>query len=105
MSSQNIELINETGIEVKVCIYKKGDPGIVPVEGGVLFIEAGGDRSWGPSPNEHSRAFHVKFFKPALLDEFLAGADGVPLGAAVTLYERDGSFYVSVSAGEARKSA
>lgn len=103
--SDQITLHNDTGIKVKACIYKAGDIGIVPVEGGVVFMDAHTKRAWTPSPNEHSRAFHVKFFKPEIIDQFLAGADGVPRGAGVTLYEADGSFFVSVSAGEARKSA
>ena len=58
----------------KVCVYLKDDPGIVPIETGVFYVNdqpGNNEAIWSPPPSVADRMFHVKIFHPQFLDAFL----------------------------------
>lgn len=102
MAKNDLYLVNRAQNKVKAVIYKYGDSGLVPLQGGVVNVDAPGTRDWTAAKGEEAVSFHVKFFKPAIFDRFLAGADGVAVGSTVTLHEDEaGNFSIEVSTSRA----
>jgi hypothetical protein len=92
-----MRFINDTGIQVKFCIYKTSDPSdFVPCEGGAVFINPKSDTDWYPAPGEHQENFDVRVFKPALLDEPLGRVAAVNRGATVKIDQTGNDFRVQL---------
>lgn len=85
MSNRHIDARNDSDVNpLKVCIYKQDDPvKIIPLA--VLWVDRGEQSKWTPPPGPIGNIFSFRFYRPALVDEFLAGADGVTWGQTVTL--------------------
>lgn len=97
-ADREIRLHNATDEHFKVCIYKAADPfDIVPVEGGVVFLDPRGKRRWNPSAAEKATSFHVKFFTPKFADKFRAGANPVLFDSTVTIHKDGDEYYVTVT--------
>jgi hypothetical protein len=101
MSNRHIYAANDCDVNpVKVCIYKHADPvKIIPLA--VLWVDRGEQAKWTPPPADVGNVFTFRFFRSALLDEFLAGVDGVTWGQTVTIRGDARSGYtVTVSGAE-----
>lgn len=84
---------NKVTDNTKVCVYHVSDPGIVPVEGGVVFLVPNDPgKEWSRAPGEKNTEFHIKFFHPELLDKLLASRNNVPINKKATLV-KDGNGY------------
>jgi L-gulono-1,4-lactone dehydrogenase len=81
-----MNFINETGMQVKFCVYKtSGVFDNLPCEGGVVFVAAKSSREWFPAPGEHNPDFDVRVFKPAIFDELLGRVANVNRGGRVKI--------------------
>lgn len=89
---------NKTGGKVKVCIYHVNDPGWVPVEGGVVFLNAHeSDHKWSRAPGEKHTKFQIKYFHPELGDKLLAARNEVPIDTTVNLLEDNNGYWIEVT--------
>ena len=92
--SATLRVANETTDrdEVKICMYKAGD-GVqwVPVGAGVFVVTRDNPVYWKPPENEVLDGYHLKAFKPGLIDGFLAALD-VKLGDSVAIRGARGGY-------------
>lgn len=89
---------NKASENVKVCIYHVNDPGWVPVEGGVVFLDPNDKgKAWSRAPGEKATQFQIKYFHPELFDRNLASRNDVPLSKTVTLVKSGDGYSIDVA--------
>ena len=100
-ATATLRVANETADldEVKICLYSPGD-GVdwVPVGAGVFVVTKDHPVYWKPPEREVLDGYHLKAFKPGLIDGFLAAAD-VKLGDSVAVRGARGGYTVEFVAG------
>ena len=86
---------NDTDLDqIKVCLYKEGDHvDWVPVGTGVFIVKQGDTFIWTPPHGEELPQYHMKVFRPELIDRFLAERT-VRLNESVAVRGGSGSYRI-----------
>lgn len=94
-----MHITNETSDQnpIKICLYKPGD-GVdwVPVGAGVFTVARGENKRWEPVPGEGLDKYHVKVFKPGIIDGLLCHKNDVPVEANCIVRGGNGKYSISI---------
>lgn len=84
--------------QIKICLYLVGDPSQwIPVGTGVFMLSKGQTYDWYPPKNEEKPEYHLKAFKPGLIDGLLCEKNYIGVNATVEIVGGNGKYDVLVS--------